>query len=88
MARGNRFGRHWTGIGVDGDVDDSGDGQYAPCAAPLTFVVRAPVATILRGILLSGCVQFAGSAILLQLPVEPNPPLPREVFSRDAVSTI
>ena len=30
MARGNRFGRHWTGIGVDGDVDDSCDGKYAP----------------------------------------------------------
>lgn len=85
MAFGQRLGRHRAGAGVYGDIDDSGNGKKA--LAGNQGHLRG---TGYRGKEIGyGPASVQSSlALLFQLPVEPKPPLPREVSSRDATFTM
>lgn len=82
--------RHRACPRVNGDVNDRSDGEQA-LARHQRHWARPTVAPDTSGIRLqqpwgtSSCKRWR---LLIQLPVDPKPPLPRLVLSRDATSTM
>src|SRR5260221_8125398 len=87
MARGQCLRQHRAGVRVDRNIDHSSNGKYALTGHQRHF--RTSHGEQLIGAVLGyglAPVQPQTRILLPQLPVEPNPPLPRGVSSRDATS--